>query len=196
MTIQMKVILAALVLLLGTTVLPAAPQKPAAKPAAPKHDPVVEAQLRASFGRVDLNRDGSLDEDELARAFRGVNAKPPARPETKYDEKGNPISSGEVDLKKYPDQVYLLALDKNGDNRISWAEFEEYGEAYYAQIANAQKQNQQAMQAAYTQARAAQFRRGNNNYSRYGSSRYGSRYGQNTVRSHAHYRGASNHSRR
>lgn len=180
--IATKGFLAALSLLLGTTAALAA-QPTAPRPASSKHDPVVEAQLRASFGRVDLNRDGFLDDAELAKAFRGTTAKPP--PPLSFDEKGYPIRPAGPSTTSYPDQVYRLALDRNSDGRISWAEFDEYGESYAAQFKNTQQLNQQALRTAYAQAQRLQAQRYNINYSRYGN-----RYYHRPVRSHQRYVGA------
>ncbi len=150
-------------LMLGTA------QRAVGQPAV-RHDPLVEAQLRVSFGRMDLNKDGLLDDVELARAFRGPRAKPVPLPQ--FDDKGNYTSpSGQAGL-KYPDQVYLLALDQDGDGRISWAEFDSYGEAYAVQFKNMQRLNQQALRAAYAQAQRNLAVRRNANYSRHGRSSY------------------------
>ncbi|MBY0228376.1 MAG: EF-hand domain-containing protein, partial [Gemmataceae bacterium] len=135
-----------------------------------KHDPLVDAQLRVSFGRMDSNKDGFLDDVELARAFRGPKARPAPMPA--YNDKGEFVMpSGQAGL-KYPDQVYLLALDQDGDGRVSWAEFDSYGEAYAAQFKSMQRLNQQALRAAYAQAQRNLAVRRNANYSRYGRPNY------------------------
>src|SRR5690349_740217 len=71
--------------------------------------------LRAEFDRADLNSDGFLDVVELARAFRGPDAKlaPPL-----YDEKGRPTPALAQASSEYPDLVFLWAADKDGDQRV------------------------------------------------------------------------------
>jgi hypothetical protein len=158
-----------LVLLLTAQALPTSAQSGVAG----KHDPVVEARLRADFARFDLNKDGFLDANELARAFRGPTAKAP--PVLEYDDMGN-IKSGTGLDRKLADQTYLYALDKDFDSQISWAEFDEYGEAYAAAL-RGQQLDQQRQQALYLQAQrnfaSSQFRRAT--YSRSGYNR-GSSY--------------------
>lgn len=153
-------------LFLGSSSLVAAakPKPRAAKPSPAKHNPQVEAQLRASFGRADLNKDAFLDEMELAKAFRGPNATPIAQPQ--FDDKGNFAMPTAQQSRKYPDQVYLWALDTDRDGKLSWTEFDAYGEAYAAQLKNMQQRNQQAIRAAYAQAQRNQARRRGANYSR------------------------------
>lgn len=112
-----------------------------------RHDPLVEAQLRATFGRADLDKDGFLDAAELARSFRGPNAKPAPRPD--YDDKANFVFPGGQSGPKYQDQTYLLALDKDFDSRISWAEFDEYGEAYAAALRGQQLAQQRQRELYY-----------------------------------------------
>ncbi|MBI2805516.1 MAG: hypothetical protein HYX68_11115 [Planctomycetes bacterium] len=140
------------------------------KSAGPRHDPLVEAQLRVSFGRVDLNKDGFLDAAELAKSFRGPNAKP--APQPAFDDTGNFVYPDGQTKAKYQDQIYLLALDKDYDGQISWAEFEEYGEAYAAAL-RGQQLEQQRQRDLYYQAQrnfaASQLRR--TTYSRYGNNR-------------------------
>jgi len=149
-----KVKVAALAFFLGVAALPAQAQVSAGK-----HDPLVEAKLRADFARVDLNKDGFLDADELAKAFRGPKAKAP--PPLEYDDTGT-VKPGTGLDRKLADQTYLYALDKDFDSRISWPEFEEYGEAYAAAL-RGQQLDQQRQQALYLQAQrnflAAQQRR-------------------------------------
>lgn len=86
----------------------------------------------------------------LAKAFHGPKAEP--APQSQYDEKGNLASPSGQSGTKYPDQVYLLALDREGDGKVSWHEFDSFGEAYAAQLKNMQRLKQQALRAAYAQA--------------------------------------------
>lgn len=161
-----KVMAAALAFFLGVAAFPAQAQSPAGK-----HDPLVESQLRAEFARVDLNKDGFLDADELAKAFRGPKAKAP--PPLEYDDTGN-IKPGTGLDRKLADQTYLYALDKDFDGRISWPEFDEYGEASAAAL-RAKQLDQQRQQALYLQAQrniaAAQLRRTTYSRSNYNRNR-------------------------
>ncbi|MBX9678391.1 MAG: EF-hand domain-containing protein [Gemmataceae bacterium] len=142
------------------------------KSGGPRHDPLVDAKLRADFARVDSNKDGFLDAEELAKAFRGAKAVPP--PALEYDDTGS-VKPGTGLNKKFVDQTFLHALDKDFDGRISWLEFEEYGEAYAAAI-RGQQLDQQRQQALYLQAQrniaASQLRRSSYSRSNFNRNRY------------------------
>lgn len=72
----------------------------------------------ASFTLADRNKDGFLDAAELARAFRGANAK---------------VIDDKVGAKEtHPDHAFLDAWDANKDGKISLAEFERYESAALA----------------------------------------------------------------
>lgn len=165
---RVTVSLGAIVLLFGLTATPAEAQP---KQPSGKHDPAVEAQLRVTFARADLDKDGYLDATELAKSFRGANAKaPPQVPQ--FDEKGNLNPQANRAALKYPDQVYLLALDKDDDGKVSWNEYDAYGEAYAAQFKDMQRLNQQALRTAYAQAQRQLAARQNLNYSRSARANY------------------------
>jgi len=96
----------------------------------------IMGQLRATFAAWDLNGDGFLDKKELAKAFRGADARPyDYKPESKADKpkdgdkkdgdpnKGPGNSSTKPDYSKYPDYEFLVTLDKDGDDKISKDEF-------------------------------------------------------------------------
>jgi hypothetical protein len=100
--------------------------------AAPQKDPQVEAQLHALFNKWDLDRDGFLDKEELAKHFRGPKAKPPEG--DLYDDKGNLTPLFYQAKTKYPDLIFLWSLDKDMDGRINWSEFEQNGQAYEAAL--------------------------------------------------------------
>jgi Ca2+-binding EF-hand superfamily protein len=111
---------AAGLLLLLVTVVPAAP---------PKKDPpgtsLTMGQLRALFATWDLNGDGYLDKQELARAFRGPHARP-------YEPRAE--SNAKADHSKYPDYLFLVELDANNDGRISKDEFTTWARDYAVQL--------------------------------------------------------------
>ncbi len=122
-----------------------------AAPADPKKDPpgtsAIMGQLRATFAAWDLDGDGYLDKSELAKAFRGPDAKPyDYKPEKKSDKdadkkdddkpkdgdtsKGASSSTTKPDYTKYPDYNFLVALDSDNDERISKDEFDSWARDY------------------------------------------------------------------
>ncbi len=109
-----------------------------------------EPRLRALFDKADLNRDGFLDRDELARSYRGPNAKSPEG--GMYDDKGHLTPLVYQARTKYPDLVFLWAVDKDGDNRVSWAEYRQFGLDDYAAKLKQQQALQVAIQSATRQA--------------------------------------------
>lgn len=116
-----------------------------------------EAQARAIFENLDLNDDASIDKDELARAFRGPKAKAAPEPKETSDKEGNkrPVLDP-----RYPDQAYLKALDKNGDDKIDWDEFKVIADQNEEQFKKLQEQQQQAIRRLYEQMRRMPGRRG------------------------------------
>ena len=131
--------------LIATAVPAAEPKKEAAEP---KKDPPgtgpIMTQLRAVFTAWDLNSDGCLDKEELAKAFRGSDAKPydyksnKAKDADKNDDKAKDSESGKgslssttkPDYSKYADYVFLTQLDKDNDEKISKDEFESWARSY------------------------------------------------------------------
>lgn len=68
--------------------------------------------LDAGFARADKNNDGFLDAAELAKVFRGPNAK---------------VIADKAGAKEtHPDHAFMDAWDANKDGKISKAEFEKY----------------------------------------------------------------------
>lgn len=103
-------------------------------------------RLDASFAQADKNKDGFLDADELAKTFRGPNAKA-------VDDK---LGSKET----HPDHAFVDAWDANKDGKISKAEFEKYEAKAVAEAkasANRGKNYTRAGRAGY---RAPQRHRG------------------------------------
>ncbi len=88
---------------------------------------VIMGQFRELFAVWDLNKDGFLDKAELAKAFRGANAKP-------YDPKSKTPTTTKADLAKYPDYQFLVHLDQNGDGKISQEEFADWARSYAQEL--------------------------------------------------------------
>ncbi len=146
---------AGLVLLL-TLATAAADDTPVTEPADPRGTKVYMDQLRSLFDAWDLNSDGYLDKAELAKAFRGPDAKPfdyVAPSKTKKDDtakddadkpkvpespspnaKPQPDSSKQPDYSQYPDYVFLKLTDTNMDDQVSRHEFLEWSRGYAKQL--------------------------------------------------------------
>jgi hypothetical protein len=108
---------------------------PAQDKAKPKKDPpgttLIMGQLRFLFDKWDLNRDGSLDRAELAKAFRGADAQP---------YKGDGKAPTDATARKYPDYQFLVELDQDRDSKISQREWDDWARTY----AKEQKKKQSA----------------------------------------------------
>jgi len=109
-------------------------------PAAATTSSQVVTQLKSQFVAIDADHNEFLDKDELAHAFRGPKAKPPAQ--GMYDDQGHLTKVYYEAKTKYPDLVFLWSADKDADGFVSWAEFRDYE----LKLLAAQRQMQQAWQ--------------------------------------------------
>lgn len=81
----------------------------------------------AGFAKWDTNKDGFLDAEELAKAFRGPNAK---------------VIEDKAGAKEtHPDHQFVDAWDANRDGKISKAEFEKYEQQQLAAAKAAKNRN-------------------------------------------------------
>ena len=103
-------------------------------------------RLDASFAQADKNKDGFLDAGELAKAFRGPNAKA-------VDDK---VGSKET----HPDHAFMDAWDTNKDGKVSRAEFEKYEAKVVADARASANRNKNYTRAGRAGYRAPQRHRG------------------------------------
>jgi Ca2+-binding EF-hand superfamily protein len=134
--------------------------------------------FRALFDQWDLDKDGYLDKEELAKAFRGSDAKPydykkPKKDgdpsDTKDDAKKDDAKKDDTkkddtkkddakkdekkpDYSKYPDYNFLVQLDQDGDEKISRHEFLSWARDLSVQL---KQQADQQMALAQLQQRLA-----------------------------------------
>jgi hypothetical protein len=103
--------------------LPGASQVPGmVAPSVPNKN-VILGQLAAWFTHWDKDKDGYLDKEELAKAFRGSKAKPVEASADKETSEGK-------STKLPADAKFLEQLDTDGDGKISRKEFDAWAKDY------------------------------------------------------------------
>ncbi|MBA4192549.1 MAG: hypothetical protein C0467_31665 [Planctomycetaceae bacterium] len=104
-------------------------------------------QLDAGFTKADTNKDGFLDAAELAKVFRGLNAK------VIEDKPGTKVEI-------HPDHQFMDKWDENKDGKVSKAEFEKYETKELAAAKAAANRNKNYTRVGRAGYRAPQRHRG------------------------------------
>ncbi|MBX9581621.1 MAG: EF-hand domain-containing protein [Gemmataceae bacterium] len=114
----------------------------AAFPTGRRPAPVNPHPLDGAFARADTNKDGFLDKDELAREFRGPNAKAVVTHSEGSDAAKPKVHADAA----HPDHTFLEVYDADHDGRISKAEFERYDQQVRAGLQRAKSLQQRMTQ--------------------------------------------------
>jgi Ca2+-binding EF-hand superfamily protein len=128
------------------------------KPDPPGTGPYM-TQLRAWFKAADLDSDGYLDKAELAKVFRGKDAKPfdfkqGDDAKDKDASRGQSETGDKPDYSRYPDYIFLTQLDKDKDDKVSKDEFENWARDYAVQLKHLDEQIKKTLAAEQRLARA------------------------------------------
>jgi hypothetical protein len=133
-----------------------------------------QQQLGDRFTSWDLNGDGFLDKEELAKAFRGKDARPYDEGDARSRVVGVALVSlprpsmavqlavaerlggakSATDYSKFADYQFLIAADTNNDQKVSQKEFKAWAKSYATSLAQ-RDQAQTALQKAQTRLSAA-----------------------------------------
>jgi hypothetical protein len=125
----------------------------AGAPAADKADPpgtlAIMGQLRVLFRTWDLNKDGHLDKNELAKAFRGADARASdyLADLKALKEKKNGKRAWQTFYTNYPDYHFLLEVDQDGDDKISRDEFMTWARDYAVDLKKQLETEQRILEA-------------------------------------------------
>ena len=138
--------------------LPTLADDPPKKPDPPGTGPYM-TQLRAWFKAADLDSDGYLDKAELAKAFRGADAKPfdfkkdaDKKDDVKEKDSSDSKKPDKPDYSNYPDYQFLKLVDKDLDEKVSKDEFETWAREYAVEL---KKQDDQLKKVLLAEQRLA-----------------------------------------
>ena len=158
-------LLSAAALLLGAATLATAgppvaqPQSPAPALEVPGTGPLVKSMI-AWFDKHDRNKDGFLDKEELAKAFRGPRAKvfddsPKLTNTTTTRTVSATAAKKQPAYLNYADYQFLKQVDTNGDGRVSREEFQPWARNFAGQLK--QSADVQTLQMMQQYQQAAQY---------------------------------------
>jgi hypothetical protein len=145
-------------LLVSLLTSPTLADDPPKKPDPPGTGPYM-TQLRAWFKAADLDSDGYLDKAELAKAFRGADAKPfdfkkdaDKKDDAKEKDSSDSKKADKPDYSNYPDYQFLKLVDKDLDEKVSKDEFETWAREYAVEL---KKQDDQLKRVLLAEQRLA-----------------------------------------
>ncbi|HEV3263360.1 MAG TPA: EF-hand domain-containing protein [Gemmataceae bacterium] len=134
------------------------PGKPASHLKHPAGTGAIMGQLRTLFKQWDLDGDGYLDKEELAKAFGYTKPFDYKRPSKDSDKDADKAKDADKDKDKpaskpsysaRPDYQFLVQLDKDNDEKISYDEYLNWARTYAVQLKKVS-----ALQAKITKAEA------------------------------------------